>query len=222
MDDRQVDDFFDALAGRKPRADADPQAAGMAVRMRREVLATHGLDPSAKAGLGDPPPDATAQARVARVMARLEGQRAFADPNQPERLAQPQPSGWAQRISDWFRSGGLAGPRAGLALATFAGVAVVVSLLTSPPRDEAEVLRGAPEPTLSVQDPAAATQRLSAALQAAGAEVLVTQLSDTAWSLSVQVPSEEARWRIDAVLQAQGLATTGNARDVTIRLQQRR
>lgn len=224
MNDRDPDDFFDALAGRAPRADANPGLTEFGSELRRTTLAQHGLNPASGASLDGLPTDPAAQERAARVLARLEQQRAFAAPRATPSTTQTQtqPTGWASRVLGWWRGAGFSGPQLGLTAAALAGLALALSLAIAPPVDESEVLRSAPERALSAPDPAATQQRLVAALEDAGAEVVVTQLSDTAWTLTVLVPSEAARPRIDAVLRAEGLPATGVAPNVAVRIQRAR
>lgn len=195
-DERDADDYFEALAGRRPAA---PGAQALREALRAQAQTLREAEQATLADL-----DAGERARMDALKARLQAAGAF----RPAAAAPPAP-GWSGRLralllgDAWQRPLAVA---AGLLLAS-----LLVLRLGLPGDDDnpSRTLRGAPSLVIEVADPAARSSALEAELRAAGAQVLRVQVNAGEWSLVVEVPEATKLAAVQQRLRAAGFAVDG-------------
>lgn len=196
-DERDTDDYFEALAGRRPGS-AGARALRDALQAQANTLRE--AERATAADLG-----ADEQARMASLKARLQAAGAF----RPAAAPPPAP-GWGARLralllgDSWQRPLAIA---AGVLLASV--LALRLGLPGGDDDDPSRTLRGAASRVIVVADPEARSAALQAELRAAGAEVLRVQVNAGEWSLVVEVPEATKLAAVQQRLRAAGFGVDG-------------
>jgi hypothetical protein len=196
-DDRDDEEFFEALAGRRARgsgASALRDALAAQARTLREAEAARAEDLSAEE-----------RARMDSLGERLRAAGAF---RSAVAAALPARAPLLQRLRDlllgesWRRPLAIA---AGVVVATALGV----RLAGVGEPDESSVIRGGGTPAIVVADPDAQAGRLERELVAAGAKVGAVKVSAREWALVVEVPDRGRLPEVQRLLHAAGFAIAG-------------
>lgn len=198
-DERDADDYFDALAGRRP---GSPGARALRDALQAQANTLREAERATAADLG-----ADERARMASLKARLQAAGVFR-PVTPA-VAPPPAPGWGGKLralllgDSWQRPLAIA---AGLLLAS---VLVLRLGLPGDDDDPSRTLRGAPSRVIEAADPAARSSALEAELRAAGAQVLRVQVNAGEWSLVVEVPEAAKLADVQQRLRAAGFKVDG-------------
>lgn len=193
-DPRDADDYFEALAGRRPGsagADALRDALQAQARTLREGEQARADDLSAEE-----------QARMASLKERLRAAGAFRPAPVP-----PRAPGFGERLralllgDSWQRPFAIA---AGVLLASV--LALKLGMPIGEDDDPSRTMRGQPSALIVVADPAAASAALESRLRGAGAEVLRVQINAREWSLEVKVTDAARVSLVQQLLREAGFA----------------
>lgn len=193
-DERDIEDYFEALAGRR---DGGPGPAALRAALQAQARTLREAERARADDL-----DEAERARMDSLKQRLVAAGAFRPPPAPAPGALAR---WRDRLfgGSWQRPLALA---AGVLLASVLGLRL---LPTADDEDPSRTLRGGAGAVIEAADPAARVAALEAELKAAGAQVLVVPLNAREWSLGVEVADASRVEAVRGVLQRAGFRAEG-------------
>jgi hypothetical protein len=197
MDESEVDDFFDGVAGKPSEAQPPRTSHRLGATVRAAVLRQRAS--------GDDALSAEQALERDALLDSLDKRGLFDDPQTSVVDLPRRRRSTGSAFARWSRPLALA---AALAICAV-GIRQVWPVLQGGP-DVAE--RGSGELTLQSVDPAGTQRELAQELTAAGAQVQAVQINDSTWTLSVDVPrtadgavDTDARDRIRSILAKRGI-----------------